>query len=270
VSGRGVLYIVVGDRPLFKNGAARSAASLKRVMPDMPIALVSETEIDGPFDHHIPISETDPAKIAPGAVPCRAKIIGMKQTPFEQTLYIDADTTVLADLGEVFELLDGFDMALAHAQGRVSFDLDEVPASFPEFNCGVIAYRSTPAMESFLEAWLVEYDALIPQRPKTQDQPSFRRVTYRTPGLRIATLTSEFNRKFDTAGYVKGPIRLLHGWPPADGGYEKVAEAMAAGGVDNPRVFAGGRVYDRSGKQVADFLPRWHRLRALRRRLLAR
>ena len=270
MSSRGVLYIVVGDRPLFKNGAARSAASLKRVMPDMPIALVSETEIDGPFDHHIPIAETDPAKIAPGAVPCRAKIIGMKQTPFEQTLYIDADTTVLADMGEVFELLDGFDMALAQAQGRVSFDFDEVPASFPEFNCGVIAYRSTPAVDSFLDDWLVEYDALIPQRPKTQDQPSFRRVTYRTPGLRIATLTSEFNRKFDTAGYVKGPIRLLHGWLRRRRLRRESRRRWRREESTIPAVFAGGRVYDRTGKQVANFLPRWHRLRALRRRLVAR
>jgi hypothetical protein len=194
----------------------------------------------------------------------------MKQTPFEHTLYLDADTFVLAGLGEVFELLDGFDAALTHAQGRVAFALDDVPGSFPEFNCGVIAYRNNPPVRSFLDEWLREYDALAPQHPWNQDQPSFRRVAYRTSGLRIATLTPEFNRKFDTAGYVKGPVRVLHGWPPLDGGYAKVAAAMAAGGVDNPRVFAGGRVYDRAGRRVADFLPRWHRLRALRRRVVPR
>lgn len=268
MSSRGALYIVVGDRPLYLDAVGRSAASLKRAMPNLPIALVAEKTIDGPFDQFIPIAETDPAKIAPGIAPCRSKIIGMKQTPFEQTLYIDADTVVLADLGEVFELLDSFDLALAHAQGRVSFPFEDVPGSFPEFNCGIIAYRRTPLVESFLDDWLLEYDELLPSRPKTQDQPSFRRVAYRTSELRIATLPSEFNRKFDTAGYVKGPIRILHGWPN-EGGFERVAEAMAAGS-DEAVVFAGGRVYDRRGKQVANFLPRWHRLRALRRRVVPR
>lgn len=267
---RGVLYIVVGDRDLYVNAVVRSATSLKRVMPDMPTAVVTDGTIDGPFDHHITIRETDPVKIAPAAVPCRAKIIGMQQTPFEQTLYLDADTCVLADLGEVFELLGGFDVALAHAQGRVAISLDDVPASFPEFNCGVIAYRSTPFVQSFLDDWLRAYDDLAPLRPRTQDQPSFRRVAYRTSGLRIATLPSEFNRRFDTAGYLKGPIRLLHGWPPYEGGYERVAEAMTRGEADSPRVFAGGRVYNRAGKQIADFLPRWRRLRALGRRLVPR
>ena len=266
MSTRGALYIVVGKRALYLDAVRRSAASLKRAMPDLPIAIVSDGPIDGPFDHQIQIAESDPAKIDPGAVPCRSKIIGMKQSPFEQTLYIDADTLVLRDLGEVFELLDGFDLALAHAQGRVSFEFEDVPASFPEFNCGIIAYRSTPPVESFLDDWLREYDDLIPRRPKTQDQPSFRRVAYRSAGLRIATLTSEFNRKFDTAGYIKGPVRILHGWPNA-GGFEKVAEAMAAGGPDIPKVFTGGRVYDRSGRQVGSFLEPGHRLRALRRRL---
>lgn len=270
MADRGILYIVVGNRDLYVNAVIRSAASVKQMMPDVPIAIVTNGSIHGPFDQHIPIAETDPSKIAPGAVPCRSKIIGMQQTPFEHTLYLDADTYALADLGEVFELLGGFDMALAHAQGRVSISLDEVPASFPEFNCGVIAYRRTPIVQSFLDDWLREYDELLPRRPPTQDQPSFRRVAYRTPGLRIATLPPEFNRRFDTAGYVKGSIRLLHGWPPHEGGYERVAEAMTLGGADNPTVFAGGRVYNRAGKQIADFLPRWRRLRALGRRLVPR
>jgi hypothetical protein len=269
VSTRGVLYILIGKRPLYVNAVRRAATSLKRVMPDLPIALVSDGEIDGPFDHRIRIAESDPAKIAPGDFPCRAKVIGMKQTPFEHTIYLDADTSVLADLGEVFELLDGFDAALAHAQGRVAHHFDDVPEAFPEFNCGVIAYRNTPFVQSFLDEWLREYDVLAPLHPWNQDQPSFRRLAYRTPGLRIATLTSEFNRKFDTAGYVKGQVRVLHGWP-LEGGYGRVEEAVAVAGAENPWVFAGGRVFDHSGKQIADFLGRWYRLRTLRHRLMSR
>jgi hypothetical protein len=248
---------VVGDRDTYVNAVIRSATSLRREMPDVSIAVVTDRTIDGPFDQHIPIEERDGF---------RAKIIGMQQTPFERTVFLDADTYVLADIGEVFELLSRFDMALAHAPIRVSLPLDDVPASFPEFNTGVIAYRNTPIVQRVLDDWLREYGALLPQRPPTQDQPSFRRVAYRTSELRIATLPSEFNRRFDLAGYFRGPIRVLHGWPPRQGTLESVADAMRLGAPDNPMVFAGGRVYNLEGKQVADFLPARRRFRAVARR----
>lgn len=251
---------MVGSRDIYANAAVRSAISLRRVMPDLAIAIASDRTIDGPFDHHISIEETDGF---------RAKIIGMQHTPFEQTVFLDADTFVLADIGDVFELLDRYDMALVHEPSRISRVLDEVPASFPEFNSGVIAYRSTPLVESALADWLREYGEIRP-RPRTQDQPSLRRVIYRTTELRVATMPSEFNRRIDAAGYLYGPIRVLHGWPRPKITFERVAEAMSVGAPDSPRAYAGGRVFDRNGKQIADFLPPWYRLRRVARRVLRR
>jgi len=260
VANRGVLYVVVGSNDIYAKAVVRSAISLRRVMPDLPIAIASDRMIDGPFDRHISIEETDGF---------RAKIVGMMQTPFEQTVFLDADTFVLADIGDVFELLDRYDMALVHEPSRVSLVLDDVPASFPEFNSGVIAYRSTPLVQSALADWLREYGEIRP-RPKTQDQPSLRRVLYRTTELRIATLTSEFNRRIDTAGYFHGQIRVLHGWPRTDITFERIAAAMSAGSPDSPRAYAGGRVFDHKGRQIGDFLPPWHRIRSVARRILPR
>jgi hypothetical protein len=258
VANRGVLYVVVGSRDIYANAAIRSATSLRRVMPDLAIAIASDRTIDGPFDQHILIEETEGF---------RAKIVGMQQTPFEQTVFLDADTFVLADFDDVFELLDRYDMALAHEPSRISTVLGEVPVAYPEFNSGVIAYRSTPLVQSALADWLHEYGEIRP-RPKTQDQPSLRRVLYRSTQLRIATLTSEYNRRIDTAGFLHGQIRVLHGWPRPGITYERIAEALSAGGPDTPRAFAGGLVFDRKGKQIADFLPSWYRLRRVARRVL--
>jgi hypothetical protein len=259
----GVLYVVIGDRDQYATAAARSATSLKRVMPDVSIAIVTNRTVDGPFDHHIRIDETDGF---------RAKIRGMGKTPFERTVFLDADTFVLADISDAFELLGGFDMALVQAPIRVSLPLDDVPASFPEFNTGVVAYRNTPLVQSVLDDWLREYDDLLPRKPLTWDQPSFRRVAYRTAGLRIATLPSEFNRRFDFAGYFKGPIRVLHGWPLQKDGYGRIVDALGTWSPDAPMVFAGGRVFDSNGEQVADFLPPQSSFREAgrRRRLVAR
>jgi hypothetical protein len=248
-----VLYVVVGTREVYAEAALRSAGSLKRVMPDIPIAVATNRAISGPFDHHVPIESDDGYQ---------AKILGMLKTPFERTVMLDVDTYVLADLSEMFELLDRFDMALAHATNRVTLCLEDVPASFPEFNTGVVGYRSAPIVTHVLKEWLLEYARLAASEPPSKDQPSFRRVAYRTPDLRLATLTPEFNQRFEMAGFFNLSVRVLHGWA-SEAVYEQVAEAMrtAPERWDYGAVFAGRRVFDGSGKQVDKFTSPWRRLR---------
>jgi hypothetical protein len=259
MSERGVLYVVAGSQT-YADALITSAQSLRHVMPDIPIAVATAREITGPFDHRIPISETDGF---------RAKILGACQTPFDRTLLLDVDTYVLADLSDVFQLLDRFDMALAHAPVRVSMPLADVPSSFPEFNTGVIAYRRTDVVRIVLEDWLREYDNLSAFDPPSLDQPSFRRVAYRTAELQIATLVPEFNQRFLIAGFFNQPVRVLHGWA-AEPGYRKVAEAMTTPAEYRwTAVFTGGRVYDRRGRKIADLIGRRKRLRALAARTRA-
>lgn len=265
MTDRGVLYIVVGGRHHYVEAAVRSAESLRRAMPSIPIAVATDKPIDGPFDHRIPISEKDGY---------RAKIIGTGQTPFERTVMLDADTYVLADISDAFALLDRFDMALAHAPNRVTVPLDDVPSSFPEFNTGVIVYRHTDAVHAVLRDWLREYDAMSGLDPPSKDQPAFRRVAYRTPGLQIAVLTPEFNQRFDMAGFINQPVKILHGWE-SEAGYRRVAKAMKTPPAEWNywAVFAGRRVYNHHGRVVADFhdkslrsLMRFARKRVLRSR----
>jgi hypothetical protein len=252
VADCGALYIVVGDG--YEEAAVRSAQSLQRVMPDIPIAVATDGRIGGPFNHHVPLSETDGY---------RAKIVGARQTPFERTLILDVDTYVLADISDVFDLLDNFHMALAHAPGRMSLAFDDVPAAFPEFNTGVIAYRRNEVTTSVLDDWLREYDRLA-FSGGAQDQPSFRRVVYRESALRIATLAPEYNQRFWMAGFFVPPIRILHGWA-RESDYRRVAAAMNEPSEGDCAVFAGGRVYNSHGKKVDDFRSRWRHVRTLMR-----
>jgi hypothetical protein len=242
----GVLYVVVGGRERYTEAAVRSAESLRRVMPGVSIAVASDRAIDGPFDQFIPLSEEDGF---------RAKIIGAAQTPFERTVILDVDTYVLTDFSDVFKLLDRFDVALAHAPNRLTLALDDVPVSFPEFNTGVIVYRRTDPVFALLSDWLREYDALSELDPPSKDQPAFRRAAYRASGLQIAALAPEFNLRFEMAGVINQPVRILHGWE-SEAGYRRVAEAMKTPPADwsYRAVFAGGRVYDRQGKRVSDFI----------------
>jgi hypothetical protein len=255
VTSRGVLYIAIGER--YANAAVTSAQSVRRAMPNLAIAVASNAVVDGPFDHQITVSEADGY---------RAKIVGMAQTPFERTLMLDVDTYVIADIGELFELLDRFDMALAHAPRRFVMRFAEVPAAFAEFNTGVICYRRTPAVSSLFDDWLAEFDAI-----GERDQAPFRRVAYRAPEIRIATLTPEYNQRFLMAGFFGQPTKILHGWA-SESGYRKAAKLMDAA-VAGPGmgVFAGHRVYDRHGRRYGNLPGRRSLLRrapaGVRRRL---
>lgn len=240
----GVLYIAIGDRYLA--AAAESARSLRREMPRIPIALGSDVRTaPEPFDELVPIEDDDGY---------RAKNRGMAASPFGRTVMLDVDTYVARPLQPVFQLLDRFDMALAHAPNRITLPLEDVPESFPEFNTGVIVFGKSPVTDSVFDEWLVEYEKLLPFDPPSKDQPSFRRVAYRRADLRIATLVPEYNQRFTMAGYFNQPVSVLHGWADQKT-YESVAALMEeAVPTWNARaVFASGRVFNSEGEEVGGF-----------------
>jgi hypothetical protein len=151
------------------------------------------------------------------------RIANMRRSPFERTLYLDTDTYVTEQLLDVLDLLDHYDLAVAQSPSYRGLDDPEVPAAFPEFNCGVVAWRSTPAVAAFLRsweetyrAWLVE-DVLLgpdgeahPTRTGIGDQPAFRRCAWQH-AMRVATLPPEYNLRLGMQTTVVDRVRLLHG-----------------------------------------------------------
>jgi hypothetical protein len=210
----GVLYIARGDR--YVEAAVQSAQSVRRAMPGVPIAIATDGAAPAGFDQAIAIDEPDGY---------RAKILGVLGSPFDRTLVLDVDTYAVADVSDVFRVLDAFDVAAAHAPNRVQLTLEDVPDSFPELNTGVIALRRTEPVERVLNAWLDEYDRLVPLKPPSKDQPSFRRAVYSARDVRLAVLPPEFNLRFWMAGYYNQPVRILHGWGDTET-YQKVAALL--------------------------------------------
>jgi hypothetical protein len=178
-AGRGVLYVATGAA--HTEAARRSAASVRATNPGLAVALFTDQAVSGPeFD-----------RVAPIAAPhIRSKVDYVPETPFAETLFLDTDTRVLGDLGDLFRLLERFEMAMTQRvhvpslrEGR-----PQVPSSFPQANAGVMLYRSSPAALKFLADWRVAYA----EAGFKVDQITLRELLW-TSDIRFAVLPARFN-----------------------------------------------------------------------------
>lgn len=215
---KGVIYIAVGGQYVAE--AVTSAASLKKCMPNLPITLFSSEAVASPYFNQIKVIDS-PRYDTPGL----DKISHMYDSPYEYTLFLDSDTYICADLLEIFNLLDMFDMAVAHAPVRIApthlngrewipYQFTEIPKSFPEMNTGVILYKKNYKVEHFFQNWLNLCEQKVKNHGKPlHDQATFRSVLYES-GLRTATLTPEYNCRFIFPVFVSGEVKILHGRTP--------------------------------------------------------
>jgi hypothetical protein len=194
----GILYVATGEE--FVNEAELSARTVQAVMPDIPIAIATDVEPTFDFDYVIEIS--DPAH---GFVD---KITNISLSPFDRTLYLDTDIYLDSDVSELFDLLDRFDIAVAHNHNREVYNPPGIPASFPEYNTGVIVYENDSRFAEFASDW-ADNHAEILATVETHDQPSFRKTLFESD-LQIATLTPEYNCMVRYPGHVRNPIKIAH------------------------------------------------------------
>lgn len=178
----GVVMVATGESYLTM--ACNAAESVKRHTPSLPIHLYTDTDVVAQcFDHVTRLDQ--PWR--------RSKIDAMISAPFERNLFLDADLFVVADISDVFKLLDRFDIALAHDQernsphGRATWRMG-LPACFPQFNSGVVAYRRSEAVLAVMRAWR----AAVRDGDLQRDQGALRELLWNSD-LRIATLPPEYN-----------------------------------------------------------------------------
>jgi hypothetical protein len=188
----GVLYVAYGEPARVQ--CARSIATLHQHAPQLAVAVVSETPLGSA--QHIYQPEADL-----GARTHKTRMYSL--SPFDMTLYLDADTEVLHSPEAGFNLLQWVEVVLSqdcnrrfadcHWQGH---NAEERAATLAEIGCagdllyynsGVIFFKRSPRAETFFEAWHTEW-----RRWKMHDQMALVRALYRHP-LRIATLREQWN-----------------------------------------------------------------------------
>jgi len=201
---RGILYVATGSRHLAE--AVESAKSAKKHMPEIPVWLYCDKAPSDPhsFDEirlvenprHFFIDKIEP----------------MKNSPFEQTLFLDTDTRVCLPITDLFDVLDRFDVAIAHAPMRHDRSYP-VPNCFAEPNSGVIAYRKNPRVADMFDRWIAIYEEDLRTSPKPEmvDQVHLRRALYESE-VSLYILPSEYNFRSVMVGFcARQRVRILHG-----------------------------------------------------------
>jgi hypothetical protein len=240
---RGAIYVVMHD-PRYLNLLRASVESLKRVMPELPVTVFSQFPVEG-------LHFSEVRKVEPAGDGFYDKARLMLESPYEQTVFIDTDIYAVQRFDELFALLDRFDFAATHEEYLNTdwfshYPRPDIPASYPEFNTGILAYRRSTSMDQLLVTWSELYKKFLEENPgkATNDQPFFRAAAYYSEA-RAATLGREYNCKFRGQGYLNGPAKLLHGhvkFKMKPEYMRRVAAVMNAS--VKPRVYIGGKVFD--------------------------
>ncbi|MDX8353319.1 putative nucleotide-diphospho-sugar transferase [Cognatiyoonia sp. IB215182] len=201
--------------------AVVSAWSLREVAPEARIHLFTDTSIDcdHPFDHietlHRPWF--------------RPKFEAMIRSPFERTVYLDADTYIVADISDIFDVLEHHEFAAApvirynHKLNRRSWR-KELPLSVPRYNCGVIGIQNNPRVLAFLKQ---AEDTLISEQ-LDHDQSMMREMLFESD-IRVVSLPYEYNfnelTMLDVVSDRFAAPRVLH--------FMRMRDHLAKTGVDH-------------------------------------
>jgi hypothetical protein len=192
VDSTGILYVATGKK--YIKAAMHSAKTVKKFCPELPTHLFADYQ-DYQLNFEQSSSPFTTIKVVENPHR-RSKLDYLALTPYDRTLYLDTDTALNADISEVFQILDRFDVALCHAHRRnqpvrTRIWREDIPIAFPQFNSGVFLYKKSPEVIRFLETWASSFrEAGFPQ-----DQTTLRELIWLSD-LRIATLPPEYNVRF--------------------------------------------------------------------------
>ena len=187
VTENGVIFIAAGEA--YVRAANRAAQSIKEHVSPIAIDLFTDASAVAAdiFDQIHPIDDPH----------VRSKVDYLHHTRFQRTLYLDTDIRVVADISEMFNVLDRFDIAIAHAHARNRKETKtvwhfDIPDAFPQMNGGVLLFRSTPTVLDLLRAWQRAYHSA----GFAKDQVTLRELLWLSD-VRLHILPPEYNIRYE-------------------------------------------------------------------------
>lgn len=203
---QGIIYVVTGQKKKYWAELDISIKSVKKTNPDILISVATDNEEEAIA------RDLDIMKLENPSSSFYDKLNGILASPYEQTIYLDTDTYVCSEIGELFHLLNQFDLAVAHDQSPYKwyhsrgYELKyNISKAFPEMNTGVMAYVNNDNFRNFMQLWKRYYQ----DNNTSLDQPTFRAALYHS-NLRIATLTPEYNMRISGPVHFQMEPKIIH------------------------------------------------------------
>ena len=196
IASRGVVFVAYGDQA--RAQVQLAAKSLVERNPGLPFRVICDQgfrkETRFPVMKCIYHEDADPGARW-------AKLNVDRLSPFEHTLYLDADTRVMGDISMPFDLLDnGWEMCMAPCRhqkpneqhGHVNEEeraatFEEVGTDLYALQAGVIYFRKCSAVHHLFLNWRREWE-----RWRDQDQAALMRALVRCP-VKLFVLNRAYN-----------------------------------------------------------------------------
>lgn len=190
---RGVVYMIWGED--HKPDLEKSIESLKKYNPTLDYTVIYM----GNFNQHDMIRKIDV----------------YEKSPYDSTLFLDADTYVLGDLTFGFEQAERHGMAIclertAWAQRWVKFVPQYMVGEIPEYNTGVMFFVKNRQVAKIFETWKGEAMRLKHNFGCTWNQPSFATALYDSDFNPYVLPSNVWNLRDYDDGCLCGPVRIWH------------------------------------------------------------
>ncbi|MCB0196370.1 MAG: hypothetical protein KDJ65_30740 [Anaerolineae bacterium] len=186
---RGVIYVAYGEKALSE--ARLSIKSLKKHNPSLSVTVIADQALPG-------VNWIEFDKPGPGAR--WAKLMIDVLSPYEQTLYLDADTRIHGDITAGFEILRDWDIAIAPSARQGTDCLGHLPGDDKQrtleqikmkqplnLQAGVLFFKKSIQVSRLFDQWRVEWSI-----SKDQDQGALLRALWKAP-VKVWLLSGEWN-----------------------------------------------------------------------------
>lgn len=200
-------FLYVANKQKFLDEALLSLKSLRRFNKE-PVCLVCTPDLEtkdvlDAFDVVITDSSLDNYSYM-------AKVVGIQQTPFQKTVFLDSDTFITDTISELFDILDIADFACTSEAKMHSFNklIENYKNVFPEFNTGIVVYRNNTIMQTLIKDWL----DICQKNNVLIDMPVFREAVLKNyNNVKYVVLPEVYNlHGFKSMVMLYGKVKIIH------------------------------------------------------------
>jgi len=224
MKNRGVIYIAT-TKFAYLEAALISALALRENEPEIPITIISDQTILKllPLDDYqisyqlVEADATENQKFFSRAL----KTSLNKFSPYQETLYLDADILPLQSISSLWDYLLEKDLAMVRdicpivsqsfhtSTEEKDYTIQQIGEDGKHFNSGMMLWRNTPVINDLFSQWYREW-----QKFQKQDQLAFSRAIHKNR-VSIVEVPKEYNVDiFDSVYFLKKKqtVYLLHCW----------------------------------------------------------